>query len=80
MVRRSLAVVIGREAALAEALSTALLVLGFEQGVELVESIDGVEALLVDEDGRLASTSGWQAASRFEEIGSGFRGLSPRAR
>jgi thiamine biosynthesis lipoprotein len=78
--RRAMAVVVGGEAALAEALSTALLVLDFEAGLALVESIPGTEAILVDEDGRVAASSKWQATSNFEELGTGFRGLSPLAR
>ena len=78
--RRAIAVVITERAALAEALSTALLVLDFEEGLALVESLESVEALLVDEEGRLAASSKWQEVSRFEEVGSGFRVLSPRAR
>lgn len=78
--RRAIAVVITERAALAEALSTALLVLGFEEGLALVESLENVEALLVDEEGRLAASSKWQEVSRFEEVGSGFRALSPLAR
>lgn len=78
--RRAMAVVVAEEAALAEALSTALLVLEFEVGLALVESIPKAEAMLVDEDGRIAASSKWRETSRFEELGTGFRGLSPLAR
>jgi len=49
--------VVAADATLADALSTALMVLGPQRGLDLAESMDGVEAVLVDEDG------GWQATS-----------------
>lgn len=78
--RRTLAAVVAREAAAADALSTALLVLDYETGIALAESLDDVEALVVDEDGRMAKTSGWVAATHFESLGSGFRSLAPAVR
>ena len=52
------ATVVGADATLADALSTALMVLGPERGLALAEAWDGVEAVLVGEDGGLAVTSG----------------------
>jgi thiamine biosynthesis lipoprotein len=60
------AAVIGPTAALAEALSTALVVLGESQGVALVETLAGTEAMFIDASGAVSSSSGWQSASHFE--------------
>ena len=49
--------VVAPEATLADALSTALMILGEERGLALVESLPGVEALIVDDSG------GWSASS-----------------
>ena len=62
------AVVVAREAALAEALSTALLVLDVEAGLAVVAAQPDCEGLLIEESGGLRSTSGWAAAVRFESI------------
>lgn len=48
----------------ADALATAVLVLGADEGLKLVESLQGIEALLVDSAGRVKLSSG--AASIFE--------------
>jgi thiamine biosynthesis lipoprotein len=52
------ATVLAPTATTADALSTALLVLGREQGLALAEQLPAVEALLVTKDLRLAQTSG----------------------
>lgn len=52
------ATVIAADATLADALSTALMVLGRERGLALVERLPGVHALVVDEHGRVSATSG----------------------
>lgn len=49
------------EAARADALSTACFVLGADRGWELIESLPGVEALFVREDGTQRRTSGFPA-------------------
>lgn len=64
--RRRQALVVAPEAALAEALSKALLVLGEEEGLALVAGLDDCEALLADADGRQWRTPGWDAAVRWE--------------
>lgn len=48
----------------ADALSTALMVLGFQAGLELVEQLPGVEALLVGKNLQVAASSGfaWKPA------------------
>ncbi len=66
--QRRQALVVTRDAALAEALSVAVLVLGEGQGLALVESQTDCEALLVDASGGVWRTSGWDAAVRFEPL------------
>lgn len=60
------ATVVTPDATLADALSTALMVLGPERGLALAEEWEGVEAVLVGEDGELAVTSGLEG--RLEEL------------
>ena len=62
------AVVVAREAALAEALSTALLVLDVNAGLAVVAAQPDCEALLIEETGELHSTPDWAAATRFEPL------------
>ncbi|HXV37568.1 MAG TPA: FAD:protein FMN transferase [Myxococcota bacterium] len=62
------ALVVAPSAALAEALSVALLVLDAQAGLALVDAQAGCEALLIEEGGELRSTPGWQAAARFEPL------------
>lgn len=50
--------IVSKEAALGDALSTACFVLGKDKGLELIESLDGVEALFVGENGRITVSSG----------------------
>ncbi|WP_321990909.1 FAD:protein FMN transferase [Marispirochaeta aestuarii] len=45
----------------ADALSTLVFVLGVEKGLELVESLEGIEALLVTEEKKLFSSSGMES-------------------
>lgn len=52
------AVVIACDATLADALSTALMIVGVERGLAIVESLPGVEALLVDEQARVHLSTG----------------------
>ncbi len=52
------ATVISADATLADALSTALIILGTEPALALVEEINGVEAVLVDAAARVHVTSG----------------------
>jgi thiamine biosynthesis lipoprotein len=51
------ATVVAADATLADALSTALIALGAERGLAVAERL-GVEAVLVDEEGRVAVTAG----------------------
>jgi thiamine biosynthesis lipoprotein len=52
------ATVVARDATLADALSTAVMVLGRDRGLAVVEGLIGVEAVVVDDAGRVATTSG----------------------
>jgi thiamine biosynthesis lipoprotein len=52
------ATVVCVDATLADALSTALIVLGREEALALIESLDGVEAVLVDDGAQVHITSG----------------------
>ncbi len=62
------AVVVARDASLAEALSTALLVLDPEAGLAVVAAQPDCEALLIEETGERHSTPGWSASVRFEPL------------
>lgn len=66
LMQRRQALVVAHDATLAEALSKAVLVLGEREGLALVEEQEGCEALLVDADGGVWRTSGWDSAVRFE--------------
>ena len=68
LLRARQAVVISQSAALAEALSLALLVLDAETGLALVAAEPGCEGLLIEGGGVLRSTPGWEAAVRFEPL------------
>ena len=58
--------VVAGNAALAEALSTALVVQGPGAGLALVESTPGAEALWIDAAGQRTASRGWQEVTRFE--------------
>lgn len=66
--RRRQALVVAPDATLAEALSKALLVLGEREGIEVVASQAGCEGLLLGEGGLQVATSGWLAATRYEQL------------
>lgn len=50
--------IIGKSSADADALSTVCLLLGQEKGLELIESLPGVEAVFVSDDGTVTASSG----------------------
>jgi thiamine biosynthesis lipoprotein len=68
--RRRQALVVAHSAALAEALSKALLILGEKEGIALVAAQAGCEGMLVDAEGGSWETPGWRAAVRFEPLAS----------
>ena len=53
--------VIGPDAITTDALSTSVFVLGPEKGMALIESLEGIEAVLIDQQDRLIYSSGMQA-------------------
>jgi thiamine biosynthesis lipoprotein len=71
--RRRQALVVAPDAALAEALSKAVLVLGEGEGLALVAAQAGCEALLAEAGGKTWRTPGWEAAVSFEALAPGQR-------
>ncbi len=67
--RRRQALVVAADAALAEALSKALLVLGEDEGLALVAAQAGCQALLAEAGGKTWRTPGWDGAVSFEPLG-----------
>ncbi|NIR59009.1 MAG: FAD:protein FMN transferase, partial [Gammaproteobacteria bacterium] len=55
------------DATQAEAISTAVLVLGADEGLAWVESLPGCEALWIDA-GSERATAGWSAAARYQPM------------
>lgn len=55
--------IVAPTAMMADALSTAVFVLGVERGMELVRSMDGVDALLITKAGRSTATAGFPTAA-----------------
>jgi len=66
--RRRQALVVARDAALAEALSKALLVLDEHEALALVDAQEGCEALLVDAAGSVWHTPAWNTTVSFEPL------------
>jgi thiamine biosynthesis lipoprotein len=58
------ATVISADATLADALSTAFMILGRERALALIEELDGLEAVLVDADGSVHVTGGLEGVLR----------------
>ena len=58
------ATVVAGNAEFADALATALCVLGREEGLALVEKLDEVEAIVVGLAGKVAASPGLQTAAR----------------
>jgi thiamine biosynthesis lipoprotein len=56
------ATVVSADATLADALSTSLMILGRDRGLELVQRLDGVEAVLVDDEASLYVSSGLEGS------------------
>ncbi|MEQ4489001.1 MAG: FAD:protein FMN transferase [Dehalococcoides mccartyi] len=57
------ATVIARDTLLADALATAAMVMGVDETLKLLESLDGAEALLIGKDLKSYTTSGYRALS-----------------
>ena len=69
--------VVAPDATRADALSTAVFVMGVADGLALVEHLDGVEAVLVDGAGALHVSSGLRAALQVHHLPHEPRSLSP---
>ncbi len=50
--------VIAKEGTMADGLDTGIFVLGPEQGMALVERLPGVEAIIIDQEGKITVSSG----------------------
>ena len=50
--------VFAQDSGLADALSTALFCMSYEEGLALVRSLDGVEVLWIEKDGTMTYTEG----------------------
>jgi len=68
LTERRQGIVVAPDATLAEALSTALVVLGEIEGIELVASQPGCAGMLLDADGRVFTTPNWSAVTRYEPL------------
>jgi thiamine biosynthesis lipoprotein len=53
--------VIGADATLTDALSTTVFVLGVERGMQIIARLPGVEAVVVDDQGRVFYSDGLTA-------------------
>jgi thiamine biosynthesis lipoprotein len=59
--------VIAREGVMADGLDTGIFVMGPQRGMELVERLPDVEAVIVDRDGRILVSSGLKDRVRFSD-------------
>jgi len=57
--------VIAKEGIWADGLDTGIFVLGAERGMELVEQLEDIEAIIVDPNGRVLISSGLRNRVRF---------------
>lgn len=57
----------------ADALSTSVFAMGLEKGMKLVESLDGVEAILVTKDKEVYATSGIKSSFNFSDPSKEFK-------
>ncbi len=55
------ATVIGPDAMTTDALSTTIFILGAIDGIKLIESLEGIEAIIIDSDGKTHYSSGFEA-------------------
>jgi thiamine biosynthesis lipoprotein len=54
------ATVIGSDAMTTDALSTTIFILGAVKGLALIESLEGIDAIIIDSNGKLHYSSGFQ--------------------
>ncbi|MBI5970156.1 MAG: FAD:protein FMN transferase [Deltaproteobacteria bacterium] len=57
--------IIGPDATEADALSTAIFVMGPEAGMELIEKLDGYEGVIVDAEGRVKTSKGFKGEINY---------------
>jgi len=62
----------------ADALSTATFVLGLEKGMELIEKIEGVEAVFITKDKKVYATEGLAGSFKFEDDSKGYEYVKKR--
>ena len=55
------ATVTGSDAMTTDALSTTIFILGAVEGIALIESLEGIDAIIIDNHGKLHYSSGFQA-------------------
>jgi len=60
------ATVIGPDAMTTDALSTTIFILGAVKGLALIESLDGIDAIIIDSNGKLHYSSGFQEPANVE--------------
>lgn len=58
--------IVGPDAMTTDGLSTSVFVMGMERGLSLVESLPGIEAVLIDDQGKMHITSGLRESMRSE--------------
>jgi len=58
--RSRAATIVAKDPTIADALSTAVFVMGPKKGLALIESLDGVEGVIVDSDGFIHNSSGFK--------------------
>jgi thiamine biosynthesis lipoprotein len=56
--------ILGPEATLTDALSTSVFVLGPDKGLALIDRLPGIDAIIIDAEGRLRYSADLEAASR----------------
>ena len=52
--------IINKSNAIADALATAVFVMGKENGIKLIESLDDTEAMIIDDEGKIFYSSGFE--------------------
>ena len=52
--------IINKSNAYADALATAVFVMGKEKGIKLIEQLENTEAMLVDNDGKIIFSTGFE--------------------
>ena len=55
------ATVVGPDALTTDALSTTLFILGAVEGLALIETLEGIDAIIIDSDGKVHYSSGFEA-------------------